>query len=337
VDGLLVVGLFGGYGIRFAESLAVIEETAARQMGELVKKTNKPIIMHSLFNSAKPPALDILRSYGIPVYGSVEIACRCMGALAQYGVYKNSPHPDVNLTFEWGAGATPAGSDIIRSAQKDNRGALLEHEAMALLDEHGLPVVANPPAKTADEAVAVAEKIDGPVAMKIVSPDILHKSDAGGVQLGLTTADEVRQAFGKIIANAKKYNAASDIRGAIVTPMAESGVEIIIGTKIDDQFGPIIMFGLGGVLVEVLKDVSFRVLPLTPDGAKEMMGEIKAHAVLDGVRGKPPVDKDAIKSLLVKVSEIIESYPDIREMDLNPVIVHEKGLSIVDARIILNS
>jgi len=337
VDGLLVVGLFGGYGIRFAESLAVIEEAAAIQMGKLVEKSNKPIIMHSLFNSAKPPALDILRTFGIPVYDSVDIACRCIGALAQYGVYKNSPHTDVNLTLKWGAGATSTGTGIIRSAQKENRDALLEPEAMALLAEHGLPVVANPPAKTADEAVVAAEKINGPVAMKIVSPDILHKSDAGGVQLGLTTADEVRQAFGNIIANAEKYNESSDIRGVIVTPMAASGVEIIIGTKIDDQFGPIIMFGLGGVLVEVLKDVSFRVLPLTPEGAGEMMGEIKASVVLDGVRGKPPVDKEAVKALLVKVSEIIESYPDIREMDLNPVIVHEKGFSIVDARIILNS
>ena len=112
---------------------------------------------------------------------------------------------------------------------------------------------------------------------------------------------------------------------------------MIIGTKIDDQFGPIIMFGLGGVLVEVLKDVSFRVLPLTPEGAGEMMGEIRASALLDGVRGNPPVDKEALKKLLLKVSEIIESYPEICEMDLNPVIVHEKGFSIVDARIILKS
>ena len=202
--------------------------------------------------------------------------------------------------------------------------------------EHGLPVFVSPPAKTADEAVAAAEKIDGLVALKIVSPDILHKSDAGGVRLTLTTAEEVRRAFEDILANANKYDASADIRGVIVTPMAEAGVEIIIGTKIDDQFGPIIMFGLGGVLVEVLKDVSFRVLPLTPEGAGEMMGEIKASAILDGVRGNPPVDKEAIKKLLVKVSEIIESYPEIREMDLNPVIVYEKGLSIVDARIILN-
>lgn len=336
VGGLLMVGLFGGYGIRFAESLAVIEEAAARQMGKLVEKTNKPIIMHSLFNSARPPALDILRSFGIPVYDSVDIACKSISALAQYGAYLNSPHTDVDLTLHWGSRATPHGSKIIRAARKERRDALLEHEARELLVEHGLPVFVSPPARTADEAVAAAEKIAGPAAMKIVSPDILHKSDAGGVRLDLITAEDVRRAFEDILANAKKYDASADIRGVIVTPMAEAGVEIIIGTKIDDQFGPIIMFGLGGVLVEVLKDVSFRVLPLTPEGAGEMMGEIKASAILDGVRGNPPVDKEAIKKLLVKVSEIIESYPEIREMDLNPVIVHEKGLSIVDARIILN-
>ncbi len=335
VGGLLMVGLFGGYGIRFAESLAVIEEKAARQMGQLVEKIKKPIIMHSLFNSAKPVALDILRSFDIPVYESVDIACKSISSLAQYGTYLNSPHTDIDLTFKWRAKATSKGVEIIRTARKERRDALLEHEAMALLVEHGLPAFVSLPLKTADEAAAAAEKIDGSVAMKVVSPDILHKSDAGGVRLNLTTEAEVQQAFEDILTNANKYNDSADIRGVIVTPMAKAGVEVIIGTKIDDQFGPIIMFGLGGILVEVLKDVSFRVLPLTPEGAGEMMGEIKASAVLDGVRGNPPVDKGALKELLLKVSEIIESYPEIREMDLNPVIIHEKGFSIVDARIIL--
>ena len=336
VGGLLMVGLFGGYGIRFAESLAVIEEAAAHQMGKLVEKMNKPIIMHSLFNSARPPALDILRSFGIPVSDSVDIACKSISALAQYGAYLNSPHADMDLTFQWRSRATPGGAEIIRAARKEGRDALLEHEAMALLVEHGLPAFVSSPAKTADEAVEAAGKIDGSVAMKIVSPDILHKSDAGGVRLNLITAAEVQQAFEDILASANTYDPSADVRGVIITPMAKSGVEVIVGTKIDDQFGPIIMFGLGGVLVEILKDVSFRVLPLKPEGAGQMMGEIKASAVLDGVRGNPPVDKDALGKLLLKVSEIIESYPEIREMDLNPIIVHEMGLSIVDARIILN-
>lgn len=335
VGGLLMVGLFGGYGIRFAESLAVIEEEAARQMGSLVRKINKPIVMHSLFNTSRPPALELLRSFGIPTFGSVDIACKCVSALTTYGAYLNCPHVDTDLTLPWGAKATAKGGEIIHTAQKERRDALLEHEARELLSEHGLAVFTIPPAKTADEAVKAAEKIEGPVAMKIVSPDILHKSDAGGVRLNLKTAEEVRHAFETILGNAKKYDASADIRGVIVTPMAKSGVEVIIGTKTDDQFGPIIMFGLGGVLVEILKDVSFRVLPLTAEGAEEMMGEIRTGAILNGVRGNVPSDKEALKALLLKISEIVVAYPDILEMDLNPVIVHADGLSIVDARVIL--
>ncbi|RTZ99550.1 MAG: acyl-CoA synthetase, partial [Deltaproteobacteria bacterium] len=335
VGGLLMVGLFGGYGIRFAESLAVIEESAAREMGKMVAETGKPIVMHSLFNSAGPPALDLLREAGITVYGSLDIACRSIGALARYGAYLSSSPIEDDLTLHRGAGAVPEGRRIIQAVQKEGRNALLEHEAGELLVAHGLPVFAGPLCETADAAVTAAERIDGPVAMKIVSPDILHKSDAGGVRLNLTTVESVRRAFGEILASAKKYDRRADIRGVIVSPMAEPGMEIIIGTKIDDQFGPIIMFGLGGILVEVLKDVSFRVLPLTPEGAEAMMGEIKARAILDGVRGNPPVDKKAIQRVLVKVSEIIEAYPEICEMDLNPMIVYEKGLRIVDVRIIL--
>jgi acetyltransferase len=255
--------------------------------------------------------------------------------LARYGAYLNAPHDENDLTLHWGTRATSIGAGIINDAGKEGRDALLEHEARALLAAHNLPVFVSPLSVSADDAVAMAEAINGPVALKIVSPDIMHKSDAGGVRLNLTTAAAVRQAFEEILANAKKYDAAADIRGMIVSPMSQPGVEIIVGTKIDDQFGPIIMFGLGGVLVEVLKDVSFRVLPLTAHGAEAMMSEIKTGVILDGVRGNPPVDKEAIKRLLVTVSEIIESYPGIREMDLNPVIVYEKGLSIVDARIIL--
>ncbi len=336
VGGLLMVGLFGGYGIRFAESLAAIEEEAAREMGKQVAKTNKPIVMHSLFAAAGPPALNLLQDSGISVYGSVDIACRSISALAQYGAYLNTPPSGDDLTLRWRTRETSEGAGIIREAQKEGRNALYEHEARALLAAHDLPVFISRLSVTAEDAVAAAENIDGPVAMKIVSPDILHKSDAGGVRLNLSTAADIRQAFEAIVASAKKYDAGAEIRGVIVSPMAESGVEIIVGTKIDDQFGPIIMFGLGGVMVEVLKDVSFRVLPLTPGGANAMMEEIKASVILDGMRGNSPVDKKAVQRLLITVSEVVESYPEIREMDLNPIIVNEKGLSIVDVRMLLN-
>jgi len=175
------------------------------------------------------------------------------------------------------------------------------------------------------------------VVLKIVSPDILHKSDAGGVRVNLKTEKEIRTAFKEIFINARQYNSMADIRGMLVSPMADEGVEVIIGTKYDDQFGPVIMYGLGGILVEIIKDVSFRVLPITRSAAKKMIEQTKSFPILNGARGNPPLDQKAIRKLLLLCSEIAVAYPDIEEMDLNPVIVHEKGLSVVDARVILKS
>jgi len=170
-----------------------------------------------------------------------------------------------------------------------------------------------------------------------VSPDILHKSDAGGVRTNLKTEKEIRSAFNEISKNTLKYSPKADIRGMLVSPMAEGGVEIIIGTKYDDQFGPVIMYGLGGIMVEILKDVSFRVLPITRTAARKMIELTKSYPILNGARGNLPLDQKAIRKLLMLCSEIVEAYPDIEEMDLNPVIVYEKGLSIVDLRVILRA
>ena len=335
IGGLLIVGLFGGYGIRFAESLSFLEEDAAHMMGKMIKKYKKPIILHSLFSAAKPHSLDLLRYYGIPVYDSLDIASKCMGVLAQYGNYLASYHTRVNFVMNWGAKAKPEGKKIIETVRKENRKFLFEHEAKLLLKIHGAPVSNDVLAETADEAVKIAKKIASPVALKIVSPDILHKSDAGGVKIKLSGEKEIRSAFKEIVENAKKFDPNAQIRGILVSPMAKEGLEVIIGTKIDDQFGPVVMYGLGGVMVEILKDVTFRVLPLSPIAAKKMIENTKSFPILDGVRGGPASDKKAIKKLLLLCSDIIEAYPEIEEMDLNPVIVHEKGLSIVDARIIL--
>lgn len=335
VGGLLIVGLFGGYGIRFTESLSLMEEDAAHRMGKMVKKRHKPIVLHSLYNSEKPHALELLRYYSIPVFDSLDIASKCIGVLAEYGRYLNSYHNKTNFELNWKSKAKPEGQQIIRTARRDGRQSLLENEAKQLLGIHGAPKMGDFLAKTADEAAEFAKKIKSGVAMKIVSPDILHKSDAGGVHLGLQTEEEVRTAFHDIIKNAKKYKPNADIRGVLVSPMASEGIEIIIGTKYDDQFGPVIMYGLGGVFVEILKDVSFRVLPITPAGARKMIADTKSYPLLAGARGKPPLDQKALRKLLLLCSDIVEAYPEIEEMDLNPVIVHEKGLSIADARIIL--
>ncbi|MBU4055017.1 MAG: acetate--CoA ligase family protein, partial [Proteobacteria bacterium] len=204
-----------------------------------------------------------------------------------------------------------------------------------LFQIHGAPVTEDKLAVTADEAVRMAEGMGGKVALKIVSKDILHKSDVGGVRLNVGTKDEIKKAFKQIVKNVKAHHPDADIKGVLVSPMAKPGVEVIIGTKLDDQFGPVIMFGLGGIMVEVLKDVSFRVLPISPRSARHMMEDIRSAPLLDGVRGKAPHDKAAVRKLLLICSEIVEAYPEIAEMDLNPVIVYEKGISVVDARVIL--
>ncbi|HSO20988.1 MAG TPA: acetate--CoA ligase family protein, partial [Desulfosarcina sp.] len=335
VGGLLIVGLFGGYGIRFAESLAMMEEDAAHRMGKMVKSRKKAIVVHSLYNSEKPHSLDLLRYYGVPVYGSLDVACKCIGVLAQYGRYLKSYHAVSNFVFDWGAKAKPEGQRIIDGVYAQGRTALLESQAKQLLKLHGAAVTDDFLATDAEAAAEAASRMRGKVALKIASPDILHKSDARGVRLNLCTKENVKKAFREIVADAKAYKSDARIEGVLVSPMVPKGIEVIIGTKIDDQFGPVIMYGLGGVLVEILKDVAFRVLPISRRSAQRMILETKSHPILDGVRGEKPYDKKALVNLLMACSEIVEAYPQIREMDLNPVIVHHEGLSIVDARILL--
>ncbi|MDD2604546.1 MAG: acetate--CoA ligase family protein [Desulfobacteraceae bacterium] len=335
VGGLLLVGLFGGYGIRFAESLALKEEDAAHQMGKMVRKYNKPIVVHSLFASEKPHALDLLRYYDISVYDSLDVACKCIGSLAEYGRYLKAYHTKMSFDLNPAQKARPEGRALIEAVRRDGRRALLEPEAKRLLEIHGATASRDRIATTAEEAVRLSRDLGDRVVLKIVSPDILHKSDAGGVLVGLKTEKQVRQGFSTIVKNAQRYNPKADIRGVLVAPMAPSGVEVIIGTQIDDQFGPTIMYGLGGIMVEVLKDVVFRVLPISRSGAKRMIEETQSSKILDGLRGNPPCDKKALVNLLLLCSDLVEAYPEIEEMDLNPVIVHEQGLSVVDARIIL--
>jgi acetate---CoA ligase (ADP-forming) len=335
VGGLLIVGLFGGYSIRFAESLEFVEEDAAHRMGKLVKDSHKPIIVHSLYNHARPHSLDLLRYYKIPVYDSLEIACKCISVLSEYGHYLHSYHAKAKFTFSKGRKSRARGREIFRKAREEGRHALFEYEAKELLGLHGAPVSENYIVRSQKEAAAGAAQFGGAVALKIVSHDILHKTDAGGVKLNLKTSDEVRKGYSEIMKNALAYDPDANIRGVLVEAMMGQGLEVIVGTKTDDQFGLVIMFGIGGIMVEVLKDVVFRVLPISERSARRMIEEIRSVDLLNGFRGKPPVDKKAIKELLLAVSEIVGSYDDIQEIDLNPVIVYEQGLGIADARIIL--
>ena len=335
VGGLLVVGLFGGYNIRFAKSLEFVEEDAAHRMGKLVKDTGKPIVVHSLYNYARPHSLDLLRYYSISVYDSLEVACKSISVLSEYGNYLRSYNAKEKFVFSKGEKANSRGREIFKRAREEKRTALFEHEAKELIGLHGGQHFDNRLVHSAEEAVEAASSMDGPLAMKIVSPDILHKTEAGGVKLNLTTDLEIEAAYKAIMKGAIRYNAEARIEGILLEPMMKSGLELIVGTKMDDQFGPVIMFGIGGTLVEVLKDVVFRVLPISERTARRMIERIRSVDLLNGFRGNPAVDRKALKNLLLTISEMVGSYKQIQEIDLNPIIAYEKGLAVADARILL--
>jgi acetyltransferase len=335
VGGLLVVGLFGGYGIRFDKSLSFGEEAAAHRLGAMAKKKNKPIFVHSLYNTHPSHALDLLRHYDIPVHDSLDIACKCMASLCKYGEYLKSYHIKTNFVFNWRAKALREGIRIIETARKDGRRVLLEHEAKELIRLHGARTNPGRVARNEDEAWQEASHFNGNIALKIVSPDILHKSDARGVILDLVSEEEIRNGYREIMSNALAYKPDADIRGVLVSPMEKKGLEIIIGTKVDDQFGPVIMYGLGGIMVEIMKDVTFWVLPVSSVSSRKMIEDTRSSVLLNGVRGQPGYDKKSLQKLISICSELIEAYPEIEEMDLNPVMLYHQGLSIVDARIIL--
>jgi len=223
---------------------------------------------------------------------------------------------------------------IIQRAKNEKR-SLLETEAKELLKEYGIPIPDFKLIKSEEEITGLAKEINFPIVMKIVSPDIIHKTDAGGVKVEIKDEKKAESAYQEIISKAKKYNKKARISGVIAYTMVPQETEIIIGMMKDPHFGPVIMFGLGGIFVEVLKDVSFRILPIEERDAHEMITEIKGYKILKGTRGEPPKDIKAIKDLLMKISQMSMENPGIKEIDLNPVFIFEKGLQVIDARIIL--
>ncbi len=226
---------------------------------------------------------------------------------------------------------------IVQHAKEQHRLALTEREAKALVQSAGIPTVRTELARTADEAITLARDMGFPVALKISSADVAHKSDIGGVQLNLATEAAVRRAFHDIVTAVRTTQPAAAIEGISVQPMAQPGVEVIIGLTSDPQFGPLIMFGLGGVHVEVLKDVAFRVAPLRPQDAADMIREISGFPLLTGHRGQAAVDLAALEQALLSLSALAEAQPDIQELDLNPVFAYEDGCLVVDAHVVLHA
>jgi acyl-CoA synthetase (NDP forming) len=225
--------------------------------------------------------------------------------------------------------------EIVEKARRESRTVLTEMESKELLRSLGIPTTQMKLATSKGEAVALSKEIGFPCVLKVSSQDITHKSDAGGVKVGLADEDAVAQAYDAIMSSCKAKFPAAIIEGVTVQDQAPPGLEVIIGMATDPQFGPVLMFGLGGVWVEVLKDVSFKIVPLTKADAAKAVREIRAARLLDGFRGSEPVDTSALEDILMRVSEFVAKTPEVSEMDLNPIFAYPDGATAVDARVIL--
>ncbi len=225
--------------------------------------------------------------------------------------------------------------EIIDRVRSEGRTILTEIESKQLIKQAGISVSDTRLATSREEAISISKQFGFPVVLKIASPDVVHKSDAGGVKVGLKTSKQVGKAYDDILEAIRQKYPQAMIQGVSVQKMARPGVEVIIGMSKDAQFGPVLMFGLGGILVEILKDVSFRIVPLTKRDAGEMIREIKGYPLLQGYRGQEPVDVSNLEELLLKVSDFVEQNPAVKELDLNPIFAYSNGAIAVDARVVL--
>ena len=274
---------------------------------------------------------EILAKGDVPYYTYAEGSIRALKAMLTFTNWvKNSPGKITKFNVK-----KNIVKKILDNAKKQKRSALLEEEGQEILRAYGFPLPASKLAKSKKEAVAASKKIGYPVVLKIASPQIIHKSDAGGVKVNLQNAKDVENAFDTIIKNAKKYNKKADIKGVLVVEMVKGGKEMIIGSKLEPGFGPVVMLGMGGIYVEVLKDVTFRLAPMTNIEADDMISSIKTKKILEGVRGEKPSDIKKLSECIQRLSQLVSDFNEIKELDMNPVLVMEKnkGCKVLDVRI----
>jgi acetyltransferase len=333
VDSVYVTGFFGGFKEIIAPHIGELEEKASQELVRLMRQYGKPIAVHTSFAQAPFRSMEILSKNGVLLTPSSERAAQCLAYMARFSRRREKLDLAVPLP------AIPADVDnvraLIEAVGRTGRKNLLETEAREILSLYDVALPPAELAKTSDDAAAAATAVGFPVALKIVSPEIIHKSDAGGILLNLGDEAAVREGFAQIVANAAKISGPEKILGVLVSPMARKGQECIVGMTRNPHFGAVLMFGLGGIFVEVLKDVSFRVIPLNDLDLEEMIHEIKGYPLLGGVRSQKPKDIGILKDVLRKIAQLAADHPEIREVDINPIIIHEQGASVVDARIIL--
>lgn len=297
------------------------------------RKFEKPILCCFLGIYDVSKGIDILEENRIPAYRFPESAARVLSEMTGFTNWLRRPQTGVKKFKVDKARAL----EIIESVKKEGRSFLLEQESYEALRAYHFPVIKYFLAENESQALEAAQKVGFPVVLKIASPDILHKFDFGGVKLNLKNRSEVRRAYREILENVSAKKPGARIQGVLVEEMASRGKEVILGMNRDPQFGPILMFGLGGIYVEALEDVTFRLAPIRELTATMMITRTKTHKILEGFRGEPAYDIEAIAECLKRLSQFVTDIKDIKEMDLNPLIVHEKGEGcvIVDARIIL--
>lgn len=312
---------------------AEIIETAEAII-EVSKKTKKPIFVNYMGGQRTRPGQKMLTDAGIPCSIYPEPLIKSIETMYNYYLWRQTPaqeYPEVRRNRQ-------KARLVINEARSKGATEVVEFQAQEVLRAYNLPTPNTGLARSSDEAVAAADKIGYPVVLKIASPQISHKSDVGGVKVNLADAEAVRNAFFDITARAQRMRPEAYIAGCLVQEMAPKGCkEIIIGFKRDDQFGPLLMFGLGGIYVEILKDIAFRLAPLGRDDAKGIIREIKSYMLLKGVRGEQPVNFQAIEDILITMSELALDFPEIVEAEFNPVLVNAEKAVVADVRITLSA
>jgi acetyltransferase len=306
----------------------------AEAIVRIAQTSPKPILCCFMGIIDVSAGVKYLQENGYPVYKFPENAAKSMAALYRFSRWVNREEvPSLALSHD-----RQRAEEIIRGCLRAGKTHLGELEGTQILACYGFNVLPTTLARSDHEAADIADGIGYPVAMKIVSPQILHKSDAGGVVVGVKSRDEALRQYNAIIERAKRYAPDAELQGVLIQKMAPPGEEVIIGAN-RYAIGPLIMFGIGGIFVEIFRDVAFRMAPLTREDASLMVREIKGYRLLTGFRGRPPRDIGTIERMIVSLSDMIVNHPEISEMDINPLIVHEdgRGATAADCRMILGS
>ena len=325
VDGVLV--------LLTPQAMTEIEATA-QAVCDLSRESPKPVLACFMGEARIEAGIRVLTTHGVPNYAFPERAALAFRAMADYREIRNRPLPEYTH-FEVDRQAV---AQVLAQVRAEGRMSIGDFEARAVLQAYGLRIPRSEIAEDPDKATRIAAEIGYPVVLKIASPDILHKTDVGGVKVGLRNAGEVRDAFELMVYRAQRYLPEARIWGCLVQEMAPpGGLEVLVGMNRDPQFGPLVTFGLGGIYVETLKDVTFRIAPFSRQEAEAMLGEIRAHALLDGVRGQPPADKAAILDTLLRIGQLVQDFPEIAELDINPLMVYHQGQGAlaIDMRLVL--